>query len=101
MSKPTSKFVLPRSYIRKTTSNEDYVAEDELMNEPTIMTKPEPPINVPKPLKKKGTSAYHMFIKETMASLSQTHKNLNSRERFTLTVLMWGEHKKTMTNAKN
>lgn len=101
MSKP-SRFVLPKQYIRK--SNNCDVEEELRVDAPVVLIPQSKQVQPPQPEEnkksKKCPSAYHIFMKETMAELSQTHKSLTSRERFSLTVLLWNEHKKTQEQTK-
>lgn len=46
-----------------------------------------------KPVKEKRPTAYNIFVKSTLLRLAKSHEHMTSKERFSLAIVMWNEHK--------
>jgi hypothetical protein len=100
MSKP---LVLPKMYLRRNDIEIDM--EDELCCEEVLLQQ-ESPQDVEeiednsqstKSVRKRQPTQYNIFIKETVALLTQTRPDLVGRERFKYAIHLWNEKKKTQT----
>lgn len=43
--------------------------------------------------KERRPTAYNVFVKETLASLAESHKEMSAKDRFALAIQKWNEHK--------
>ena len=43
--------------------------------------------------KERKPTAYNVFVKETLASLAESHKEMSAKDRFALAIQKWNEHK--------
>jgi hypothetical protein len=49
-------------------------------------------------LKPKRPSAYNIFVKDALSKLQESHKDMTSKERFSLAIHMWNESKVLRTD---
>lgn len=88
---------LPKIYLRNTHVKQTEILGEELQKDTPII----PSVNVTKvepqqPAKKaskRPSSAYNIFMKTTVATLADTHKQLSAKQRYALALEMWREHK--------
>lgn len=43
--------------------------------------------------KERRPTAYNVFVKETLAGLAESHKEMSAKDRFALAIQKWNEHK--------
>jgi hypothetical protein len=90
---------LSKIYLRNTHVKQTDVLGEELEKDTPIVTT----LNVAKVEDTKTTkttkttkrppSAYNIFMKATVTTLADTHKDLSAKARYTLALEMWREHK--------
>ncbi len=99
------KLALSKVYLRGANIEQQY--EDELQVEDNLIIREEanndtktievlegqPQDTAPK--KKRAPTKYNIFMKERLSTLAISHPHLTGKERFTLSVSLWNEQKKT------
>lgn len=79
---------LPKFYLRNSHVKQAEVLGEELEKDTPIVVKVETTKTT-----KRQSSAYNIFMKATVSTLADTHKHLSAKQRYTLALEMWREHK--------
>lgn len=81
---------LPKIYFRNShVKQTDMLGEELQKDTPLNVTK----VQTEKTVTKRPPSAYNVFMKTTVATLADTHKHLSAKQRYSLALEMWREHK--------
>jgi hypothetical protein len=100
----SNKLVLPKMYLRKNDIEvdiEDNLSYEEVLLQQEIQQELHEELHDVEEnktvVKKRQPTQYNIFIKETVALLTQTRPDLVGRERFKYAISLWNEKKKSQT----